>query len=385
MSALPNYLTRTALRYFEGLGTPLAVAASAMMRYGDWDGLAELKASPRCYTDPKTYARDAASVAFLSKLVDLPVTWDRSKRAVDTWWAGERQCFHTNERLTKFLPEFDQTHPGATDSGEQGRVSAFMADVRKEILSWIGPCPPQLLEGRHGPGATYSDRGRLSTIPDKMASIPTLTRGALWFLPQWLGTQWGSAVAENHGELSFVPGNRFATVPKNAKTDRSIAAEPSINAFYQLGIGRSLRARLRSRVGWDLDTAQDIHRAIAQRSSVTREFATLDLSNASDTVSKNLVRILLPHKWHDQLVMLRSPKTYIGGKWVVLEKFSSMGNGFTFELETIIFAALSCIAVRQCGGLGLLGVDVFVFGDDIIVPNGHVDAVTRVLEFVVSR
>lgn len=46
-----------------------------------------------------------------------------------------------------------------------------------------------------------------------------------------------------------------------------------------------------------------------------------------------------------------------------LQMFSSMGNGYTFELETLIFAALA----HACGGK--VGQDTFVYGDDILVPT----------------
>jgi hypothetical protein len=131
-----------------------------------------------------------------------------------------------------------------------------------------------------------------------------------------------------------------------------------------------------------LDRAQDVHRQVAETSSVTREFATLDLSNASDTVASTLVKVLLPRKWYEALDDLRSKKTFIQNKWVVLEKFSSMGNGFTFELETILFAAIACSVTRECDGLGELGSDVFVFGDDIIVKNSVARPLKSVLEFL---
>jgi len=53
------------------------------------------------------------------------------------------------------------------------------------------------------------------------------------------------------------------------------------------------------------------------------------------------------------------------GTWFKLEKFSSMGNGFTFELETLIFSALarSLVAAR-----GLDPSVVRCYGDDLIVP-----------------
>jgi len=377
---LSSDVARVALRLYEGLGSPIALACAEMLRKGQWDGISEVNPDPRSYTNAGAYLLDAAAAGLLRKFQGLPTSHDRRKSAVDKWWQGERDCYRTNERLSPYLPENVLFH--SWNGTPEGRIKEFLSLVRKEITNWIGHAPPELAQGRFGPGATYSKKGGRTTVPDKMSSTPSLTRGAIWFLPQWLGTQWGSAIAAHHGEVTFVPGNRFATVPKTAKTDRAIAAEPDINVFYQLAMGRSLRRRLRANTGWNLDDAQEVHGQVARTSSVSREFATLDLSNASDTVAKNLVKILLPRLWFEALDGLRSPKTLIDKRWVVLEKFSSMGNGFTFELETIIFAALSTVVSRQCGYEGALGKDVFVFGDDIIVKNDVYRSLKPVLEFL---
>jgi hypothetical protein len=186
-------------------------------------------------------------------------------------------------------------------------------------------------------------------------------------------------------EVKWVRGNRFSVAPKTSVIDRPIAIEPSLNVFYQLAAGAALRRRLRRSHGWDLDRAQDIHRQTALAASRSREFATLDLSNASDTVAYNLVKLLLPHAWFSVLDDLRSPFTSHPDhteKWVKLEKFSSMGNGFTFELETVLFAAAAIYCSRQCGHAGVLGWDTFVFGDDIIVKDDVVRSLTGVLHYL---
>lgn len=47
------------------------------------------------------------------------------------------------------------------------------------------------------------------------------------------------------------------------------------------------------------------------------------------------------------------------------EKFSSMGNGFTFELESLIFYAA---ALATCEAVGADTKAVSVYGDDVIIP-----------------
>lgn len=391
---LPDDLVQTALRYYESCGSPLALSCAIKLKNGLWDELADVSPKPELYLSAGEYFKDAAAAAFLKKLSILPTTHDRRANALKTWWDGEFACKKTNIRLDPFLDHAVSRDmaPGLSSFGrlerqfklrsqENGRIADFFNDVKRILNGWLGPVPPDLLEGRFGPGATLAATGRMTTVPDKMSLNPTCTQGAIWLLPQWAGTLWSRAISNRLGKIEFVHGNRFTTVPKTAKTDRSIAIEPDINVFYQLAVGRALRGRLKRSTGWDLDKAAMIHRQVARESSISREFATLDLSNASDTLSLSLVQLLLPPRWFELLSFLRSPKSQIDGKWIVLEKFSSMGNGFTFELETIIFAALCCAVSRQAGHKGRLGLDVFVFGDDIIVKDDIQASLKSVLQF----
>lgn len=387
-SMLPSELVRTVSLLLEDLGTPISLGVALRLRYGEWDGISEMALDPRNYleTQASKFAADSAAVGLLKKLQELPCSHDKTANAVAKWWQGEQACKRTNFRLDPYLRR------SLFPEERNDRIASFLTKVRSVVKELIGYRPSDSPEGRFGPGATFSDRGRYTTVPDKMTSNPSLTRNALWCLVEWRDTAWARAFLHGHcREIDLVPGNRFATVPKTAKTDRAIASEPSLNVFYQLALGRQLRGRLKKSHGWDLDRAQDIHRQIAEVSSVTREFATLDLSNASDTVARSLVELLLPRPWFVVLDSLRSKRTQskkltpqgsdAATGWVMLEKFSSMGNGFTFELETVLFASLAIAVCREAGYAGVLGHDVFVFGDDIIVPSPVTRALKSVLEF----
>ncbi len=372
-----NISSRSLLPFLEQLDSPRALSVAIMLRYEDFRGISSLSTDPRDFLEPASYFRDRQATDLLKKVKGLSIPGvDRRQAALKKWFDGEAQCYRSNERLSKFIY-------GGFLSPEDLAIFRFFRKVGKQVEAWIGPNPPDLdrIEGKFGPGSTFIDRGRLTTVPDKMTSVPALTRGATWYLLPWCQTHWGRFSAARHRELSWVRGNRYLTVPKTVLTDRSIAVEPSINVFYQLGFGTAIRRRLKNRAGWDLDCAQDIHRREARKSSVTREFSTLDLSNASDTVATELVRLLLPPKWFEELSALRSPFTLVDGHWHRLEKFSSMGNGFTFELETLIFAALCATVLRENGHQGILGHDVFVFGDDIIIPSDVTREVVAVLNY----
>jgi hypothetical protein len=125
-----------------------------------------------------------------------------------------------------------------------------------------------------------------------------------------------------------------------------------------------------------LEKGQSYHKLLARLGSLFGNLATIDLSNASDTVCINLVKLLLPSAWFEALFALRSPHTFIAGHWAKLEKFSSMGNGFTFELESLIFWALD----KTVSYFSSISSVVSVYGDDIIV---HTD-IAHDLVYVLS-
>ena len=363
-----------ALRFYEGLHCPRSLSAAILLRYQEYDQLVSLSADPVHYANAAAYAKAAAASDFLRKCQGLPTSYDLKANALSKWKEGEAQCFRTNERLGPY----DRVSP--RHEFQDPRIAEFIGVVRKIIRSWIGRAPSVLTDGRFGPGATYSDRGRFTTIPDKIGANPSWTGGALWYLPQFASTAWAHAMCADGKDPVKVKGNRFTTVPKDAKTNRAIAAEPSINIFFQLGLAAQLRRHLKN-VGIDLDYGQIVHGQVAREASIRGHLATLDLSNASDTLASSLVSLLLPQAWAEALSDLRSPSSQVEGTWVRLEKFSSMGNGFTFELETLVFAAL-CAATCQVNSIPItIGKDLLVYGDDMIVPTTSYRAVKSVLEF----
>lgn len=391
-------VSELALKLLEGLGNTRALTVAILVRYGEWDTLSTLKCDPAVYCDAAEYAKSAAATSFLRKCEDLPTSFDRRQVAIDNWWKGERSCFKSNERLAPYLNRVEGGLILADDDFRcDARLLEFFRNVRKTILNWIGPSPHALTRGRFGPGSTYSDKEPLTTVPDKMSIHPSLTRNSIWYLPQWLGTQWGAHCASKLRSPVFVRGNRFSTAPKDATKFRAIAAEPSINVFYQLGLGSELRQAMKrigvrpssKKYGWgvDLNHSQEIHKRVACEASRDGRMATLDLSNASDSVCYNLVKLCMPRLWFQALEALRSPMTQFpekgrpNGRWVRLEKFSSMGNGFTFELETLLFLAISQVALESEGFHPLVSKHVYVYGDDIIVPTAGVKVVIGALRF----
>lgn len=372
-------LTKIALALCDGYASELGLKVKSLISQSLWDELASLRVDPSVYASSEAYFADVCAVSFLKKYEALPTTIDRKAVAVENFWSAERECFRTNQRLLPFIH-------GTYAIGDEA-ILEFISQVRKEVVELIGERPPSNPQGRFGPGSTFSDRGSLATIPDKMQSRPCLTNSSWAYLVPWGGTLWAQACAVRDDSICFVPGNRFTTVPKDCTKDRGISIEPSINLFYQLAYGKAMRERLKQRSAnrLDLATAANIHRQVARESSISGRYATIDLSQASDTVSYSFVKSVLPHQWFEPLDDLRSPKTLINHqgqeKWVKLEKFSSMGNGYTFELETVLFMAVCAAVMRRKGHKPLPGMNLHVFGDDIIVQTEFASEVISALQF----
>lgn len=381
---LANDLTRevktVALNLMEGLSCPRSLTVAILIRASDWVGIAELSTDPLHYNSAEDLWAARAASDFLRKYVDLPTGIDRTANAIKTFNDGERECFKTNLRLNSYLD------PAYADNDT--RINDFFDRVRKEVRVLIGLKPPKTFNWAFGPGATISDNWRFTTVADKMSTVPTMTPNAWIHLPDWISTKWGQAQAALGNEISEVSGNTFFTVPKDATTDRGCGTEPSINVAAQLPVGRCMRQRMLFS-GIDLQDGQSIHKQVACAASISGKIATIDLKNASGSIARVLVQLCFPPAWHDLLCSLRSPTTKMpkgtyesasnSSKdcYKRLEQFSAMGNGFTFEMETVLFCAIAravCIDNDEWS-------EVSVYGDDILAPTSRFDDIVAALRF----
>jgi len=178
--------------------------------------------------------------------------------------------------------------------------------------------------------------------------------------------------------IKVVPGNRITFVEKNALTKRTIAIEPSLNLMLQLGVDGHIRKQLK-RYGVDLDD-QSKNQELARIGSICENYCTLDLKAASDTISIWICWLLLPDEWFSYLMRLRSPEGVLGDDVISYEKMSSMGNGFTFALESLIFAAITYAATKMNVGPSAPAFrDFACYGDDLIVKPQHASNLTTLL------
>lgn len=247
-------------------------------------------------------------------------------------------------------------------------------------------------KGRVGPGASIGALG--TDFYTKLFASPlTSTSRYLYETYRrevWSFSQWSNAEiirCDHFGEANLVSGNRLTFVPKNDEISRSICVEPSLNMYFQLGHGREIEERLERHFKVDLARQPDLNRELARLGSLRNTFSTTDLASASDSMSLGMLEAVLPSAWYKQLVRLRSrTSTLPSGQTVELNMISTMGNGYTFPLQTALFCSV-VHAVASVSGFDLFrgpGVEKNwgVFGDDIIVPTHLTRRLHRLLELL---
>jgi len=294
---------------------------------------------------------------------------ERRTKAINKWLECEVRNMDTSVRLMHadgtedilFLQ--DGTFPVGCD--EVLDLAGYF--IRQTIGNAI---PWSELKGSFSGGASTKVRRGPGAIARKYQQGSNITEAAIWpFLRLTISDVWAPR------EFDLVEGNVMFTVPKNSSIDRCAAKEPEYNMYAQKAVGDYIRRKLK-RVGINLND-QTRNQRLAKEGSATGNLATIDLSSASDSITRQLVLRLVPDEWFHLMDALRSPVTMIDGVAHDNVMFSSMGNGYTFELESLIFWALTravCRILRIKGSIS-------VYGDDIICPSEACEALVSALDF----
>lgn len=364
--------------FCDNVGSELSSLVSATLIKSPLE-IKTIKMDPDGYSTAVDFAKDYACLSALKKFEGLPGTTSSTRKAaaLSSWSSAEEMCLKTNQRVLNVFHGSNSLLNVPLGSGEEANVTiaAVILTAQRKIENVLGPFDyyQATKECRWSSGAT-ADLPRGTQLSTKMTEGLTVTRRA-WVhaFPliasdhQWVRELVGGVDnirAAIDKQVNFIDYTRFVNVPKNAFTDRGISAEPTLNAFLQQGMGRYIRRRLKSKACIDLDY-QSFNQWLAGKAG-TLGYSTIDLESASDTLSYQLVKLLVPETWFNYLDDLRTPcVSFEGKKLVKVQKFSAMGNAYTFELESLVFWAISS-AVNE---LSKNGGSVAVFGDDIIVKR----------------
>lgn len=362
-----NTIGRVVRSILGQIDSPRALAVWLLHSHGEHGQLCDLVCQPSHYTNPSRFRDDYLVTEFLKKYEDLS-GFEPLKKAMKTDSESEQRCLETNLRFKALFTR---------NGGSTPLIESILLIAKRKIARVLGPFTWDCLaDCRWGPGNTSLSKGAFTSAYNKFteqtvdvsSSALEILKAYIQTSPVWSGTFLGvkpeAPFCLTTNCFNVVEHNHLTFVPKNAKTHRSICVEPHGNTWLQLGVGKFIRRRLRSRAGIDLND-QSINQDLARQGSIDGELVTIDLSAASDSIASSLVEYLLPFDWFLVVDRLRVHKTEMpDGSIRKNEKFSSMGNGFTFELESLIFWALASSA-REVAGIH--DSPLSVYGDDIIV------------------
>lgn len=300
----------------------------------------------------------------------------RAKLAIEKLLASETKNKTTNQRLA----ELDRNPPTKF-------VQSVLNRARLTISNIIGEVDYSMfLRGGYSSGSTTSRlriNGEAASKYDGKGDVTVRAYPYIAVL-QSLSPLWTEACdtaykKQGSQTTRLVEGNVVFTVPKDNTIERPAAKEPDYNMYLQRAVGGHVRRSL-AKAGINLND-QSVNQRLAKLGSITGQLATLDLSAASDSVTTGLVKVLFTEDWQDLLFDLRSERGIMPGsnrnEFHTWEMLSSMGNGFTFEIESLIFYSLCRAVAYVRGERGTIS----VYGDDLIVPTSIVSGVRRILRF----
>ena len=284
----------------------------------------------------------------------------------------------------------------------------YVDPLRTEPL--IEDLLPVFFAGNVGPGSSLKATGE-DFYRKVFSSTPTATKGVpdIWELCVQRCPQFREAFGDTLavGATQTVDHNSLSFVNKTVQIARSICTEPTLNMWFQLGIGEVLHRRLGERYGIDFGIQPMVNAELAKFGSLNDQLVTLDLESASDSLSLGMLAWALPKSFMALLKRFRSPASRLpDGSLVELNMVGTMGNGFTFPLQTMVFSSAvratysylrkSGFAIPDCkfnfdktlrlrGNLAACNASVF--GDDIIVHKSvsrHLVRLLNLLGFVVN-
>jgi hypothetical protein len=252
--------------------------------------------------------------------------------------------------------------------------------ARSLLTSVFSHFDPYDIHPRHGPGAV-STKERLSekylweNVSDRITDMYP-------FDAYFCASQ--GHVCDSYEDFSSMTGvsnsAKVVLVPKDSRGPRLISCEPVDNQWIQQGLGRAIVRRVESHFRTECRvnfTLQDPNRRAALIGSESGKYSTLDLKEASDRVSLQLVRLLFPEYLVRFLECCRSLSTVLpDGRVINLRKFAPMGSCLCFPIMaltiySILYAGAPDTDTRE---------RILVYGDDVIVPTAFAGDAIVLLE-----
>jgi hypothetical protein len=277
------------------------------------------------------------------------------------------------ETVDLFLNQFEKTdlELGQAINCQDDKVLQLIADMKTIIARVLGNTDPRDIRPYHGSGSTACHTANWDKW-HKIRYYPKLDNffpysDYFFFSPTHLVDE----LDKLSNSQNCNPQARVCLVPKDSRGPRIISCEPAELMYIQQGLMRLLYRTIESHYstsGQINFTDQSINRDLARLASINDEKCTIDLKDASDRVSLDLVRRVFPPNWVEALEACRSEETLLpDGRLVKLNKFAPMGSSCCFPVEALVFWACAKAAIHR--RYPRSRDNVYVYGDDIITES----------------
>lgn len=231
---------------------------------------------------------------------------------------------------------------------------------------------------KDGPGA-FAESNR---IPDWVLykKLPNWQTGSH---PRWLSGFSGYFRAYPGSKERLAPANCdrnsvVVFVPKDSRGPRVISKEPLLILRAQMAFFKYATDLLEKESLHRINfRSQETNRELAKEGSLNGRWATMDLSDASDSISMRLCRELFLGCPGIEYFLRNCRSTHtclpVSKEVIPLMKLAGMGSGLTFPILALVayLSVLSYLHLRTGRPIRHLATIVYVYGDDIIVPSEH--------------
>ena len=310
-------------------------------------------------------------VCYLFYKYKLPYTDEQEQQVLDRFEKTEEELSLLAPKLLEIEAYCEKHHIlGWNRFFCNPSISNVALKARELLKVLFADFDPTDIFPRHGPGVVATKQrlwGKYlwSNVSRRITEV--------YPFDEYFCSSLGS-VCDNYDKFKLVNEEdlsaRVLLVPKDSRGPRLISCEPVDFQWVQQGLGRAITQLVehhdltRSNVFYTDQRPNQLGALMG--SELEGRYATLDLNEASDRISLDLVRLLYPKRVYTYLEACRSSSTVLpNGKVLRLKKFAPMGSSLCFPILGLTIWAILTAAVPDAYTRDR----VLVYGDDVIVPK----------------
>lgn len=309
-------------------------------------------------------------VCYLFYKYELPYTVVQEQQVVEKFERTEQQLIDVDLKLASLAAAAD-----AEQSPEPSQPLGWLNSVlvvrraRYYLQKLFRDFDPLDIYPRHGPGAVATrqklwEKYQWTNVCQRITDV--------YPFDEYFCSSLGH-VCDEYRSFSTIGTEdlpaRVVLVPKDSRGPRLISCEPVDFQWVQQGLGAAIVKLVEGhRLTKDNVhfTSQESNQFGSLLGSKNGHYVTLDLNEASDRVSLELVRLLFPRALCSYMEACRSTATELpDARMLKLRKYAPMGSCLCFPILALtIWAILTAAAPDRYTRERIL-----VYGDDVIVPK----------------